>query len=299
MSLDLKRPAPVTVGVPVYNGAAFLADSLEALRRQTFSDFQVLIFDNASTDRTAEIAADFAARDARFRHVRQPHNKGALPNFQEVLAAADSPYFMWRAADDYSDANFIEVLHGLLEANPGKDLAVGRVVSMFEGAEIRAYRMPPLNGDGGLRDQNALLFKLHPSWIYGLFRTDALKAVVNRVIGPYGDDPRGWDNLSLMPFLLDLAIVSSDQTCFRQALRAGPVRMGDRRPPLVEPDFDAALALRARFLFIGRQFIRERFPAGPRRLAGEVLLWRYANKNAYKFKHIMRRSLKRAIGLRP
>ena len=58
----------VTIGVPVYNGDALLDECLQCLAAQTFRDFEVLVYDNASTDRTASIAQSWAARDARFRY---------------------------------------------------------------------------------------------------------------------------------------------------------------------------------------------------------------------------------------
>jgi len=295
--IDKTTPAPVTIGVPVFNGAAFLAESLETLRRQTFTDFQVMIFDNASDDATAEIAAAFVAKDSRFHYHRNSANIRAVPNFNAVLQATETPYFLWRAADDVSDLNYIEVLHGLLEANPDKDLAVGRIVSMFDGAEVREYRLPDVHGRG-LRDQYRMLFEAHPSWIYGLFRTAALKPIVARVYDSFVEDAQSWDNLSLMPFLLDFRIIGTDATTFRQALRSGLVKFGDKRPPLVEMDFDRRLQHRARFARIGREFISEHYPPGPRRWAGLWMFWLYTNKNAYKFKHIVRRTLRRLVGLR-
>ncbi len=295
---DNATPAPVTIGVPVFNGAAFLAESLETLRQQTFTNFQVLIFDNASDDATAEIAAEFVRKDERFRYHRNSANIRAVPNFNAVLQATTSPYFLWRAADDVSDLNYIEVLHGLLQANPDKDLAVGRVVSMFNGAEVRDYRLPDAP-DRGLRDQYRMLFKAHPSWIYGLFRTEAIKPIVARVYDSFIEDARSWDNLSLMPFLLDFRIIGTDATTFRQGLRSGLVKFGDKRPPLVEMDFDLCLQHRRGFARIGREFIAAHYPPGPRRLAGQWMFWLYTNKNAYKFKHIVRRTLKRWVGLRP
>ena len=80
--------AAITVGVPVYNGADLLDECLQSLARQTFADFEVLVFDNASTDATAEIAQAWAARDARFSYYRQEQNIGSAPNFVAVLGAA-------------------------------------------------------------------------------------------------------------------------------------------------------------------------------------------------------------------
>ena len=82
--------ARVGIGVPVYNGGLMLADSLECLRTQSFEDFEVVIGDNASDDETADICADFAARDNRFRHLRRPENLGSLPNFQDLRRQSDA-----------------------------------------------------------------------------------------------------------------------------------------------------------------------------------------------------------------
>ncbi len=108
----------ITVGVPATTKPSFSRKSLEALRVQTFTDFEVLIFDNASTDTTPEIAATFASRDPRFHHIRQPYNKGEFRNYYEAVQAASSPYFMWRACDDRCDPNYLEELAGLLQSHP-------------------------------------------------------------------------------------------------------------------------------------------------------------------------------------
>ncbi len=81
----------ITIGVPVFNGGAMLRECLTCLRDQTFRDFAVLIYDNASTDDTAAIAREFAASDARFTYFRQPENRGPAQNFIDVLEAASTP----------------------------------------------------------------------------------------------------------------------------------------------------------------------------------------------------------------
>ena len=74
-------PAPmVSSGLPVYNGQATLAASLDSLLAQTFRDFEVIICDNASTDDTPAIAGEYAWRDPRIRYHRSDQNRGAAPN---------------------------------------------------------------------------------------------------------------------------------------------------------------------------------------------------------------------------
>jgi glycosyltransferase involved in cell wall biosynthesis len=289
------RPA-ITVGVPVYNGEAHLAGTLDVILGQTFADLEVLIFDNASTDATAKIAADYVARDSRVRYVRQPSNKGPMGNFLDAVEAADSPYFLWRAADDRSDLNFLEVLHGLLERHPDKTLAVGAVVAVLDGAEVSRHAMPRLKGDGGPADRRTLLFGAHQCWIYGLYRTPAIAQVMRRVIPRYGDNPWSWDNMVLLPFLLDAAVVGTDETRFIQALR--PRERRPRGVPRPAVDLDDLLARRARFVALGRAFVDERFPPGPGRALGHALLWRYVHRSGFNAVKLARRRVGRRLGLR-
>jgi glycosyltransferase involved in cell wall biosynthesis len=291
--------AAITIGVPVYNEAARLTGCLERLGAQTFTDFEVLIFDNASEDATGEIAQAFCAHDPRFRYVRQPNNKGALPNFKDVLDAAQSPYFMWRAADDSTDPDYVEVLHGLLRADPSKRLAVGRIVGTFRGAVERTTRFPRLKGDGGLGDQWRLMFRSNPSWIYGLYRRDAVIPIMDRIVRDYGDDTWAWDFLLMLPFFMDAAVAGTNATSFEAALRPRRGEPGQKPPPRTEPDLDGRLALRRRFLDIAQGFVDERIAPGPGRTLWAALLWRYADRRVYKTRHILRRSARRLIGLKP
>ena len=55
----------VSIGMPVYNGENFIRDALDAFLAQTFKDFEIVISDNASSDRTEEICREYAQRDSR------------------------------------------------------------------------------------------------------------------------------------------------------------------------------------------------------------------------------------------
>ena len=90
---EARSPAPtLSVGLPVYNGERYLAESLDALLAQTYADFELIISDNASTDGTAEICREYAARDPRIRYVRQPVNVGAGPNHNLLVPLARGAY---------------------------------------------------------------------------------------------------------------------------------------------------------------------------------------------------------------
>ncbi|WP_419902628.1 glycosyltransferase family 2 protein [Kiloniella sp.] len=106
---DTKVIAPtVSIGVVVYNGEASLAEALESLLAQTFTDFEIIVSDNASSDRTANICKAYCERDSRIRYIRQIENLGATRNFQFVLERARGRYFMWAAADDIRSPDFLK-----------------------------------------------------------------------------------------------------------------------------------------------------------------------------------------------
>ena len=65
----------VSIGVPVYNGERYVAETLDSLLAQTFEDFELTICDNASTDRTEQICRTYAERDARISYVRHAENR--------------------------------------------------------------------------------------------------------------------------------------------------------------------------------------------------------------------------------
>lgn len=101
----------LSIGMPVYNGEAYVREAIDSLLAQTVADFELVISDNASTDATPTICQAYAAQDSRVRYIRQGANLGAAANFRFVLQAAhQSEYFMWAACDDTWSANWVETL---------------------------------------------------------------------------------------------------------------------------------------------------------------------------------------------
>lgn len=132
----------ITLGLPVYNGAALIGECLRNLAAQTHRDFEVIISDNGSTDGTTEICAEFSS-DRRFRHVIHPTTRSANDNFLFVRDAADCDYFAYRAYDDLADPDFLDRLAPILEAMPGARLAVGTVRQELGGeGRVRLHRYP-------------------------------------------------------------------------------------------------------------------------------------------------------------
>ena len=75
----------ISIGVPVYNGENYLAATLDSILAQSFSDFELIVSDNASTDGTEDVCRNYQARDTRIRYYRNPTNIGAAKNHNQVF----------------------------------------------------------------------------------------------------------------------------------------------------------------------------------------------------------------------
>jgi len=113
----------LSIGLPVYNGEDFLAESLDSLLGQTYEDFELIISDNASTDGTADICRGYAKQDSRIRYVRQPHNLGCAPNHNVLVQYARGELFKWVSHDDLYGRELIERAIEALDEYPQVVLA--------------------------------------------------------------------------------------------------------------------------------------------------------------------------------
>ena len=127
----------VFIGLPVYNGARFLAEALDSLLSQTFRDFVLFISDNASTDNTEQICAEYAARDERIRYFRQPVNIGAPRNWNFVADQARGEYFKWATSNDICHQDMLAACVAALDADPQAVLSQGRTILVDEDTEAQ------------------------------------------------------------------------------------------------------------------------------------------------------------------
>ena len=166
----------VSIGMPIYNGELFISETLDSLLAQTFTDYELIISDNASVDGTEMICRKYVANDKRIRYIRQKHNIGASANFRFVLDQAKGSFFMWSAADDVRSLDFVEVNVKFLEANP--DYVASASPNCMEGQDPGGSCLVTFALEGAVEERFRSFFK--NAWVshgifYSLIRTDVLR----------------------------------------------------------------------------------------------------------------------------
>lgn len=180
----------LAIGMPVYNGERFLPKALDSLLCQTFSDFQILLSDNASTDSTEEIGRQYAARDRRVRYSRNQRNMGAGWNFLHVYELATGKYYKQAAHDDFCEPTFLETCIRVLEQDYETVVAhtKTRIVDP-DGALVEDYECPLRTDDADpvVRFADLVLINHRCFPIFGVHRRSALNRLPPMGSFPHAD----------------------------------------------------------------------------------------------------------------
>lgn len=107
----------VSVILPVYNGADILAESIESVLAQTYTDFEFIIINDGSKDSSLEIAQSYAAKDKRIRVLTQ-ENKKIPRTLSRGFSEAKGEFLTWTSADNIMDRDFLEKMVGDLKSTP-------------------------------------------------------------------------------------------------------------------------------------------------------------------------------------
>jgi len=167
----------VSIGLPVFNGEAFLADAIEAILAQSWRDLELIICDNGSFDRTAEIAQNYARRDSRVRYCRNVENLGAAANHNLCVELARGEYFKWAAHDDLIAAEFIERCVAALDARPDAVLCQSMVQMIDDAGRCLGTYDPGRLGTDAPRASTRFGIRIRQTWckeVFGLIRSSAL-----------------------------------------------------------------------------------------------------------------------------
>ena len=184
MAMIMANQPAVSIGMPVFNGGDFLTTTLNSLVRQTFSDYELIISDNGSTDSTQSICESFAERHTNIRYYRHAKNAGAAWNFNYVFQSACGDYFKWAAHDDILAPTCLASLVGILDAHSSVVLAYTRALLINENDEVVGLLHDGLDRRQSYasdRIRNYSPAACNP--VFGLIRRSALTKT--SLIGPY------------------------------------------------------------------------------------------------------------------
>jgi len=172
--------ARVTVGLPTHNGEAFLETVLEGLVSQDHANLEIVVSDNASTDRTPEIVREFMRRDHRVRLLRSDTLVTAAQNFNRVFRATSGTYFMWAADDDLRDRAYVRRCLSALESDRSAVMACTNFRFIDPAGAILdrdydRYDNPDLSSPSVVQRVRLLLRRGGWYEVYGLARREALE----------------------------------------------------------------------------------------------------------------------------
>lgn len=134
------RVPALSLAMPVYNAERFLADALDSIIAQEFTDWELLVCDNASTDATGVIVKEYAERDERIRYVRHPQNLGAARNHNHGFHHTAGDYFAWVHGDNIYRPDYFGRCLAELRAHPELSCVHTAVVDIDEqGRELHRW----------------------------------------------------------------------------------------------------------------------------------------------------------------
>jgi glycosyltransferase involved in cell wall biosynthesis len=183
-------PPRVSIGLAVRNGARYLSEAIDSILAQTFTDFELIICDNASTDATEEICRSFAARDARIVYVRNPRNIGGAQNENLTFRKARGEYFRWAAHDDKLAPTLLEKCVALLDSRPDVVLCYTQIVEIDENGDVIGFRKRDKGtASRAHRRLHQLMYRDHTcEMAYGLMRSSVMRQT--RLLQDYTDCDR-------------------------------------------------------------------------------------------------------------
>lgn len=135
----------VSILMPLYNGEAFVEEAIESILAESYVNFELLICDDASTDRSRSIAQGYAARDARIRLSTREQNSGSLSVVsRSLIADARGEYLIVSDSDDVAMPRRLEMLVSLAERHPEASVVYGTVHSVSEDLStlLKVYEDP-------------------------------------------------------------------------------------------------------------------------------------------------------------
>jgi glycosyltransferase involved in cell wall biosynthesis len=168
----------VSIGVPTYNRSRYLAATVESLLAQDYRNIEIIVSDNASSDKTREVVRQLQKRDSRLRYHRNEHNEGIIANFNRAFHEARGTYVAIAGDDDLYEPNYISRCLAQFAAIPTAGLVACAVDlidadgTFLRAVSEQAYLRAPLSDC--VADAKHVLYAGYGNLLMGIFRRDVL-----------------------------------------------------------------------------------------------------------------------------
>lgn len=121
-----------SIVMPTYNVEKYIGKAIESVQKQTFTDWELIVVDDCTPDKSAEIAEKFAEADKRIKVIHHEVNQGLSPARNSGEKAACGKYIWFMDSDDYVDDDLLEKVYRSLEKNPAKLVVFGLKEEYFD-----------------------------------------------------------------------------------------------------------------------------------------------------------------------
>lgn len=119
----------LSIVIPVYNGEKYLKETLESIRKSSYEDFEVILIDDGSRDRSLDICRRFCKIDSRFQYIKQ-ENKGIAEARNEGMMKAKGNFICFCDQDDYVEGDFYRTVINQIKLD-GSDMGICSVKSFM------------------------------------------------------------------------------------------------------------------------------------------------------------------------
>ncbi|CAM9357876.1 glycosyltransferase family 2 protein [Acinetobacter bereziniae] len=130
----------ITIGIPIYNAEAYLEDAINSILIQSFKNWELILVDDGSTDRSLQIAQSF--NDSRIRVIFDGKNKKLPSRLNQIIELAKYDYIARMDADDLVDVDRLKIQFEYLQNHPEVDLVTTGMYSIGKKNEILGKRIP-------------------------------------------------------------------------------------------------------------------------------------------------------------
>lgn len=172
----------VSFGIPVFNGENHIREALDSILNQKYTNFEVIISDNASTDKTRQICLEYAAKDNRIKYYRNKKNFGASKNHNRVFQLSSGEYFKWAAHDDAITSDFLQKCVNVLDNDNSVVCCHSRTARIDENGKLVGNYdhklLKEINSEKPYERFGDLISIRNLCWyIFGVIRTSSLRSI--------------------------------------------------------------------------------------------------------------------------